>query len=185
MRSTARFVCIAWLVAAVACSDDGLNIQGLNSSSSGIATGGGDSTGQVATTADSQSPDASGSGESPGDTTGPADSGPTSTEDGTAGPIDTTGTGDTGDTGTGTGTGTTGTGTTGEACDPITEDPSGIGTECRSDLDCLPGYTCQSFEGFAFQQTCQILCTMACECPMGLACLETSDKSGAVWFQCG
>ena len=52
-------------------------------------------------------------------------------------------------------------------------------------LDCPAEYTCQPFAGIVFQQTCQILCTMDCECPAGLTCFEVADKSGAVWYQCG
>jgi hypothetical protein len=198
MHCTARIVGVAWLVAAAACSDDGLTVQSQNSSSTGSIDSLGDSSGE--------SPVSGGGEEQGGSASGGSGTGNTADPDGASsetglppsGTTDLSGTtGDGGVTEDGgtteatTGSGTTGGAsssegsTTGEACQPITEDPSGIGTNCRSALDCLPGYTCQPFQGFVFQQTCQILCTMECECPAGLACLEVADKSGAVWYQCG
>ncbi len=70
-------------------------------------------------------------------------------------------------------------------CSPITDDASAIGTDCVVDDQCPDGYTCQPFEGFVLQMQCQILCEETCECPMGLTCNETADKSGATWSQCG
>lgn len=95
----------------------------------------------------------------------------------------TTSTGTTGET-TGT-TGETSSTDDGEPCVPITEDASGIGVACEVDGDCLPGYTCQPFQGIVQQLSCQVRCEQTCECPAGLACLEVADKSGASWFQCG
>lgn len=92
-------------------------------------------------------------------------------------------------TGTGTDTGTSdssGTSATesGEVCEPITEDASGIGLECENDGDCLDGYTCQAFQGIVLTRQCQILCEQTCQCPAGLGCVEIADKSGVPWHQC-
>jgi hypothetical protein len=184
MRNKARFVCSVWLVAVVACSDDGLTVQGQNSSSTGEDSAN-NGTGSPPTT-DSQGVE-TGTGPVPGDTSGPLDTGPLTT-DGTedTGASDTESTATDGTTGgtTGSTEGSTEGSTTGDVCEPITHDPSGIGTDCSNGGACLPGYTCQPFVGFVLQETCQILCTMDCECPAGLSCVETSDKVSA-WYQCG
>lgn len=187
MHRTTRFVVAAWLAAAAGCSDDGIPAQGLNSSGTGVDTVPGESTGNGTnpTTGEDQGGTGNGTGTGPadGDTQGGPDtdtSGPPPADGSTSVATD-----DGSTVGTTEATGTTeGSPTTGEVCDPITEDPSGIGVACRGDLDCLEGYTCQPFNGLVFQQTCQILCTMDCECPMGLACVETVDKLGIPWFQC-
>jgi hypothetical protein len=194
MHCTARFVCAAWLVAAAACSDDGLNVQDLNSSSTATAAGesSGNPTGPV-TTADDHGATAGSTGTTPTDSTGATGStsfSETTVNDNDGTTIETSmgesssGTTDGSTTDGSTTDGSTTGGSTTEACEPITEDPSGIGLECQSNLDCLPGYTCQPFEGFAFQITCQILCEEDCDCPMGYTCTEIADKSGAVWHQC-
>lgn len=179
----------AWLVVAAAgCSDDGLNVQGQNSSSTGNS--GGDSSGNATapvTTADEHGGTAS------------ADGG--TTAQGTQGNVDTSAGSSTSEIPTGTtvdatigategsssgGPGTTeGSSSTGEVCEPITDDPSFIGGECINDVDCPDGYTCQPFAGIVFQLSCQILCMEDCECPLGYTCLEIADKSGATWHQCG
>jgi hypothetical protein len=202
MHCTARIVGAAWLVVASACSDDGLTVQNQNSSSTAASDSLGDSSGESPVSGDGGEQGGSASGGSGTGNTADPDSA-TASETGLdtgppGGTTDLSGTtddaGGTTDATSGTTDATSGStdgasssegSTTGEPCQPITEDPSGIGTNCRSDVDCLPGYTCQPFEGFVFQQTCQILCTLECECPAGLACLETADKSGAVWYQCG
>lgn len=105
-----------------------------------------------------------------------------------AGPDESTTVGDSWTTTSGTTdatVGTTATTDSGEPCVPITEDPSGIGSECSNDGDCLDGYTCQAFQGIVLQMTCQVLCEQTCECPAGLACIEVADKSGVAWQQCG
>jgi hypothetical protein len=183
MRRRIRFVCAAWLVAAAACSDDGLTVQDQNSS--GTAADGAETTGVVTgpPTSESASQGGSGTGDTgPFDETthGVSSTGPLSPDSSGSGTGDASGT--TGGT-TSESTGTTG-GSTTEVCDPITDDPSGIGAMCRSDFDCLPGYTCQPFEGIVFQQMCQILCMQDCDCPMGYTCIETVDKTGIPWFQC-
>jgi hypothetical protein len=189
MPNTTRFVVAAWLAAAVGCSDDGLTVQDQNSSDTGSDTvPPGDSTGNGnPTTGESQGGSADGTGAE--DTTNDVATGPASdggTTSGTSdGPSSTSEATATEGSSTTEATATTEASSTGEVCDPITEDPSGIGAACRGPLDCLEGYTCQPFEGFVFQQTCQILCTMDCECPMGLTCMETVDKTGVPWFQCG
>lgn len=190
MHRKARFVYAAWLVVAAAagCSDDGLNVQGLNSSST-AGSGGGDSSGNATvpqTTADDRG--GTGSGEGPADSSGVATHG--DAETGASGSTSDIPTGTTGDAtttvGTTEGTGTTeGSSSTGEVCQPITEDPSGIGGECTNDVDCPAGYTCQPFAGIVFQLSCQILCTQECECPAGYTCDEIADKSGSTWHQCG
>jgi hypothetical protein len=198
MHCTARFVCAAWLVVAAACSDDGLSVQDLNSSStaaegSSSGSASGNATTSPVTTVDSAS--ITGTDDGPGGTTvaEPTDAGDTvldeSTVGTTGGPGDSTGTTDgTGTTGGSTTEGSTEGSTTGgsttEACEPITEDASGIGVDCMNDGECPEGYTCQAFEGIVLQQLCQILCTQDCECPAGLTCIEVSDKSGS-WHQCG
>lgn len=101
-----------------------------------------------------------------------------------AGPDESTTIGDASTT-SGTTTDTETQGTTDGGCAPITEDPAAIGTDCQAAADCPDGYTCQPFEGFAFQMTCQVLCEQTCQCPMGLTCNETVDKTGVPWFQCG
>lgn len=187
MHRKARFVYAAWLVVAAAgCSDDGLNVQGLNSSST-AGTGGGDSSGNATapqTTADTRGGTGSGEAGSSGVAThGDAETGAS----GSTSEIPTGTTGDATTTvGTTEGTGTTeGSSSTGEVCQPITEDPSGIGGECINDVDCPAGYTCQPFAGIVFQLSCQILCTQDCECPAGYTCDEIADKSGSTWHQCG
>lgn len=187
MHRTARFVSVAFLaLAAAGCSDDGLNVQDLNSSST--AGSGGDSTANPTspqTTADTLDGSASGEGSMTGGTQGDtgASGGTSETPTGTTGDATTT-VGTTDDTTDGTGT-SEGSSSTGEACQPITEDPSGIGGECINDVDCPVGYTCQPFAGIVFQLSCQILCTQDCECPAGYTCLEIADKSGSTWHQCG
>jgi hypothetical protein len=192
MHCTARFVVSAWLVvAATGCSDDGLNVQGLNSSSTGNS--GGDSTGNATgpvTTAD----DHGGTGSVDGTSTGAGTQGNVDTSAGSStSEIPTGSTGDAttlGGTTEGPGSSSEGPGTTegssstGEVCEPINEDPSGIGGECINDVDCLDGYTCQPFVGIVFQLSCQILCTQDCECPLGYTCIEIADKSGSTWHQC-
>jgi hypothetical protein len=189
MRCTTRLACAAWLVVAVACFEDGPIVQDTSSSSTGGTDPSGATTagpGPITTTDDH-----SGTADGSGSTT----QGDPTVGDSTSVPPLTDGTGTTDDSGTTTGTttgstdgstgGSTTSGSTTEACDPITEDPSGIGVDCLSDLECLPGYTCQPFEGFVFQMTCQILCEQDCDCPMGYVCFEVADKSGSVWHQCG
>lgn len=177
----------AWLVVAAAgCSDDGLNVQGQNSSSTGNS--GGDSTGNATndpvTTGEDQG--ATGSGEGPAGSSGMATQGDTSVGSSTSEiPTGTTGDATTEGTSSSGGPGTTeGSSSTGEVCEPITEDPSGIGGECINDVDCPAGYTCQGFAGIVFQLSCQILCTQDCECPLGYTCVEIADKSGSTWHQC-
>ena len=103
-----------------------------------------------------------------------------------AGPDESTTTDGPGGSSTTDASGTTETDTdTGEKCVPITEDPSGVGIQCESDMDCLPGYSCQPFQGIVLQTSCQVLCEQTCECPAGLACLDVADKSGMAWHQCG
>lgn len=170
------FVCGLALALVGACSDDGAPGQGQNSSTA-AETGG-------TTNATSTTDDGVGTG---GGETGTATEGPplptTGTAEGT-GPETGTGTADTGTGTTGTETGTeSGSTSTGEICEPITEDASDVGTQCMNDLDCEPGYTCQEFIGVALEMTCQIICEETCECPMGLTCTFTEDKSGS-WFQC-
>jgi hypothetical protein len=181
----------AWLVAlstSAGCSDDGLNVQGMSgtggSTTTSVLT---DPSGPASGEGDDQAATAGATGgTNPGaDSTGSGSDSPPNDESGTASATTTATGASEGSSGASEGSSGASESTTGEACDPITDDPSGIGALCRGDLDCLPGYTCQPFQGIVFQQTCQILCTMSCECPMGLACLETSDKSGAVWYQCG
>lgn len=193
MHYTARFVRVAWLVlAAAGCSDDGLSVQDLNSSST---AGVGDSTANPTspqTTADTLDGSGSGEGSMTGGTQGEGDTDasggtsetPTSTTGDATTSVDTS-VGTTEGTGTTAGTGTSeGSSSTGEACEPITEDPSGIGGECINDVDCPAGYTCQPFAGIVFQLSCQILCTQDCECPAGYTCAEIADKSGSTWHQC-
>lgn len=70
-------------------------------------------------------------------------------------------------------------------CEPITNDPSAIGNDCEVDADCPDGYTCQPFQGFVLQLSCQVLCEQTCQCSPGLTCNEVVDKSGVPWSQCG
>lgn len=172
------------LVAAAACSDDGLTVQNQNSSTSSADSGGIES---AATGEDQATATAGGSGgtTSPADTSATETSPPHDTDTGgppsdTTGPeLDTEGSSTTGDTDSTDGTDTT----TGEPCMPITEDPSAIGQACMIATDCPAEYTCQSFQGIVLQQSCQILCTMDCECPTGLVCVPVMDKA-ASWMQC-
>ena len=190
MHRTARFVVSAWLVVAAAgCSDDGLDVQGQNSSSTGNS--GGDSSGNPtapATTADEHGGTGSADGDSTvGGTQGNVDTsaGSTTSEIPPGSTGDATTVGATEGTSSSGGPGTTeGSSSTGEVCEPITEDPSGIGGECINDVDCPAGYTCQGFAGIVFQLSCQILCTQDCECPLGYTCVEIADKSGSTWHQC-
>jgi hypothetical protein len=64
-----------------------------------------------------------------------------------------------------------------------TEDPSEIGNACQNGMGCGPGYTCQPFNGFVLQETCQILCADPCECPDNHACVPVMDK-GDAWMEC-
>lgn len=100
------------------------------------------------------------------------------------------GTTDTGSTDEGTtDTGTSEGGSTDEgssgtsSCEPP-DNGASIGQDCFA-APCPDGYTCQPFVGFVFQLQCQILCTEDCECPEGLTCNATTDKTGVVWHQCG
>lgn len=184
---SARILAIGVFFApAAGCSDDGLPSQGQNSTSTtsdgdggslptsdpgpdtGNATADGGSDGPPAETGDGTTAD-------PGGTTGTT--GATGAPEGSG-----SSTGDTEGSSSSTGD-TEGSSSTGDMCMPITEDASDIGSPCQIDADCSPGYTCQTFVGFALDQTCQILCTQACECPMGLACTFTQDKV-ASWNQC-
>jgi hypothetical protein len=193
MHCTARLVVAAWIVLVTACSDDGLNVQNQNSSTSGEPN---DGSGNATTIDDGVGGDAtmSGSGAASGSddaTQGSPETSSTSgpaTDDGITTDASSTDASTTDASTTDASTtdaSTTDASTTGEPCDPITEDASAINVDCLSDLDCPVDYTCQPFVGFAFQQTCQILCTETCECPMGLTCLEIIDKTGIPWHQCG
>lgn len=101
-----------------------------------------------------------------------------------AGPDETTSIGDVTTIATDTDTSPGSTTDTGETCVPITEDASGIGSECAVDGDCPAGYTCQPFAGIVLEMSCQVLCEQTCECPAGLSCIAVADKSGASWNQC-
>lgn len=68
-------------------------------------------------------------------------------------------------------------------CTVVSDDPSGIGMVCELDEQCLQGYTCQSFEGFVVERSCEILCEADCECPVGYGCVEVMDKV-KTWQQC-
>ena len=68
-------------------------------------------------------------------------------------------------------------------CEPITDDPSAIGTTCEVDGDCLDGYTCYDGGGIASMPLCQIMCTQDCECPAGYTC-EHMNIKGNEWDQC-
>lgn len=184
MRLTTSFLCTMGLAATVACSDDGLPVQGANSSTGGVETSplptttdqaeGGPNDG---TGVDTGQDGSAGTGSPPGDST--------SSDPGTGtGTASDTGGSEGGTTGTSGTTGGTEGSTTGEPCMPITDDATAVGMVCETDLDCPDEYTCQPYVGFALQQTCQILCEQTCECPMGLTCTETVDKGGAPWFQC-
>lgn len=183
MRFSITVCGLCGLVVAAACSDDGLTVQNQNSSTSSAGSGGIES---AATGEDQATATAGGSGgtTSPADTSATETSPPHDTDTGeppsdTTGPeLDTEGS-TTGGTDSTDGTDTT----TGEPCMPITEDPSAIGQACMIEADCPAEYTCQSFQGIVLQQTCQILCTMDCECPMGLVCVPVMDKA-ASWMQC-
>ena len=70
----------------------------------------------------------------------------------------------------------------GGTCEPITEDPSAIGTDC-GDAVCPAGYTCHGVNGFIFQELCAILCEQDCECPTDYTCEMFSDK-GSTWKEC-
>ena len=178
-----RFVCVLAL-AVTGCSDDGLPVNNQNDSGTSGATASATASATAPATTTDDGVDSVG-----GTAEGTAGTGPVGT--GTDGPpnaTESTGTdGPTGSTeGSSTGVDTdssTGTETETDGCEPITEDASDIGTDCMSDMDCEPGYTCQPFNGFVFEQTCQILCTESCECPMGLTCQFTADKV-TDWFQC-
>ncbi len=171
-----RCATLLTLITAIACSDDGAPGQGQNETGT---TGAGSLT--APTDGEPTSAGDTTGNESVGGSTGDTGDGGT----GSTGEVATTGI-DTDPTSTGTGTDTgtgTSTGTDTDSCQPITEDASAIGVDCRNDGDCPPEYTCQPFIGVAFQQTCQILCEEDCECPMGLTCTFTEDKMGS-WFQC-
>ena len=171
-------VCTLAFTTVVGCSDDGVPGQGQNSTATTEASDEPTTTGETAAQTPDDGVDAGqGSTGDPGTTT--------AEPPGTTGGDDSEGTAATGsETGGTTGSGGESEGsTTGEICEPITEDPSGIGVECRTDLDCEPGYTCQAFEGFVLDLSCQILCEDTCQCPMGLTCTFTQDKAKS-WFQC-
>ena len=171
-----RVVCTLALAVVSGCSDDGVPGQGQNSSTSGHADDGSGSPADAPnSTSDGGSTGSAGSsgGEPPSATTGGG------TQGETEGDVEVDTEGDTEGTTSGDTEGTT----TGEICEPITEDPTGIGTPCQTDMDCLPGYTCQVFEGFVLELSCQILCEDTCECPEGLTCTLTQDKVKS-WFQC-
>ncbi|MCA9705228.1 MAG: hypothetical protein KDK70_05170 [Myxococcales bacterium] len=178
---SARFSLVFVLAVLAACSDDGVPGQGQNSTT---GDDGGEGTTTAPTTGVPTGATDPTSGNTQGGSTGEGTSGPTTTDeppndtssDATAGTT-------VGDTTGGTTDATEGSSSTGPMCEPITEDPSDIGTPCMNDLDCAPGYTCQIFEGFVLDLTCQILCEQACECPMGLACTYTEDKVKS-WYQC-
>jgi hypothetical protein len=69
-------------------------------------------------------------------------------------------------------------------CEPITEDPSGLGQTCAGNGDCLDGYTCFDPGGFAPNARCQILCTEDCECPDAHTCELRMEGKVAPWHQC-
>jgi hypothetical protein len=172
-----------WMVPfalAVGCSDDG--VQGQNDAGGTSAATG---TGNVSSGdgADDGS-DPTGAGMTSPSTTSGDDSG----SGGTAGPAD-SGSGSDSGTGTGTDSGSgsdsgSDSGTTGDVCEPP-DDGASIGLDCAGGGMCPPGYTCQGFSGIVFQESCQILCTQDCECPMGTTCIQVVDKGGIPWMQCG
>lgn len=180
MFDNTRITCTLALTVVLGCSDDGVPGQGQNSSSSGTAGDTALDSANVPTGTGGEG-DPGGTGSSsglPSDTTGGED-----TEGLTTGEASgTTEAGTEGTTGDTEGTDTEAT-TTGEVCVPITEDPSNIDAPCMVDADCDPGYTCQVYEGFALDLSCQIICEESCECPMGLTCTFTEDKVKS-WFQC-
>lgn len=143
-----------------ACGDDAFETSSATSTSASGAGGAGGS-GATSSTA------------STGSTTS------SSTTTGTTTTTATTGAGGSG--GSGGAGGSSGEG--GGGCVPKAEDATATGKDCTVDTDCPAGYTCWTFNGFAVQTLCAILCEATCECPAGTTCKLQSDKGGS-WKQC-
>ena len=184
MKLALKIGCLALpLALASGCSDDGVQQdEDTAASTTGEQSSAGD--GAAAET----SPGGSGDG---GDSSGQSTAGdPTTSGGSTSGPPQGSGTDGSGSGTDGTGSGTdsgsdsgSDGGTTGAVCEPP-DDGAAIGQDCGGGGLCPMGYTCQPFVGFVFQESCQILCTEQCECPMGTACVQVVDKTGIPWMQC-
>jgi len=187
MRTITIFSCVLALASSVgACSDDGIVPQNADSGAASNTTGDAatqgpnDNTGVgsdgEATTANSEGE--GGSTGFPSDTTGfPETTGSGTSGNGTEGTSGTTG-----DT---EGTSTGDESSTGDVCEPLA-DGGAIGQDCGpGGVMCPPEYTCQPFVGLVLQESCQIICTDDCECPLGMTCNMNVDKTGIPWFQCG
>lgn len=183
MRVSTAFLCALSLVmVGAACSDDGIAPQSDATGSPAGTTGADEAAteGQDGASGGGGT-DGPSNGSTGGDgstTGGVGSSGPEGTGTGTAGTGQTDGTSTDGDSSTGEGS------STGEACVPLA-DGAAIGQDCGpGGVMCPPEYTCQPFAGIVFQESCQIICTQDCECPMGMACQEIMDKGPGSWFQC-
>jgi len=182
MRTITIFSCALTLAFSVAaCSDDGIAPQdgetGAPSNTTGDATtqGPNDNTG-MGSEAGASTQAGGSSTDGPSNSTGFPE---TSTSEGTSG------NGTEGTAGDTEGTSTGGSSSTGDVCEPLA-DGGAIGQDCGpGGVMCPPEYTCQPFAGFVLQESCQIICTDDCECPLGMTCNITMDKTGVPWFQCG
>ena len=175
MRTSSLFLCVSSLVAIGACFDDVDPPQGEGSGSTSSAGTTGPATDTTTSVQDGSGTGTSSMGSTDAGTSG--DVGSSSS----GGIVDTTGgLGSTGEASTGE----EGSSSSGETCVPLA-DGSAIGQDCSGGAPCPASYTCQPFAGFVFMESCQILCTQDCECPLGTTCNGTVDKTGIPWFQCG
>jgi hypothetical protein len=161
MRHRARYFVSFGLALGLlpACGDDAFEPAATTTTASSSGAGG-----------------AGGAGGATGATTSTTDA---ATTTGSTSTSATTGAGGAGGTG-GTG-GSSGEG--GGGCVPKALDATATGKDCTVDTDCPDGYTCWTFNGFAVQMLCAILCEATCECPTGTTCKLQSDKGGS-WKQC-
>jgi hypothetical protein len=178
MRNSIRILTCALFTLSIACGDDGQTDTGTETETE-AGDGDGDAGDGDGDGGDGDGDAGDGDGDA-GDGDGDAGDG-----DGDAGDGDGDGGDGDGDGGDGDGDGGDGDGDgDGDACEPLTDDPSAIGVPCGNGLMlCPPEYTCQPFAGIVLQESCQILCAQDCECPDGYTCEEVADK-GNMWMQC-
>lgn len=66
----------------------------------------------------------------------------------------------------------------GPACMPLADDNPARGSTCVTSATCPMGYECQA-RGGPIGDTCEIVCTMDCECPGDLRCVTMGMGGGA------
>jgi len=170
-----EFVVFTTLICLAACGGDDASgdASGSGSADTSADTGGATNTAQSGST-----------GSTPDPTAATADGGST---DG----MQSTGADDGDSSGSGGSSGSTGTETTGGSdsggsddttggCAVGVEDPQAIGTPCEGAAGVCPeGYQCIDPGGIVPNPTCQIPCTMDCECDGPLTCDVIMGKAGA------